>query len=178
MDQVLLLGISTNLGTHSFLAGQTAAGGAAKHLLRLNLLLVSFVIYTVGFLFVLIHAPRFWRKTSPFGQAIIFAGVCMALYVTVFPLISQELGGLRPRCAYLDLFKDKISDETSEALGPVLKSPGGPKNENVVQAGPVDVLFSGTDFMLVDPHSRRYVRIRPGHLEIKRDMIETVEWCG
>jgi hypothetical protein len=104
-----------------------------------------------------------------------------ALYFWVGLLYSklpQPLGGVRPRCAYLDIENDGLSKDTLRAILPLANptpsptpSPPAtpPTAPNIVRSEKVDVLFSGSDYILI--------RVGSGVYEIKRDVIHAVRSC-
>jgi len=104
-----------------------------------------------------------------------------ALYFCVGLLYSklpQPLGGVRPRCAYLDVDNDGLSKNTLRAILPAANptpfpTPSPPATPttapNIVRSEKVDVLFSGSDYILI--------RVGSGVYEIKRDVIHAVRSC-
>ena len=98
------------------------------------------------------------------------------------PLIPQEFGGPRTRCAYLDIVKAQVSNETLEAIAPTNATMA---DSQVVRSTPVGVFFSGNDFILVKP----YVEEQEGSsstyriwgnaktYEIRRSAVKAVTWC-
>jgi len=102
----------------------------------------------------------------------LIGGILLYIFI-LYPIIPQELGGIRPRCAELDLIKEQLSNETIEALLPKesMKS-----NSLVVRSIPVDVFFSGGDFMLVKQRTQK----QHGNLrtyEVKKEVVQAVSWC-
>jgi hypothetical protein len=97
------------------------------------------------------------------------------LYVfAIYPFIPQELGGIRPRCAHLDVVAGQLSDEVSQVLLPVMPTSAS----QVVQSTQVNVLFSSGDFLLVRP-----IAAQPGMrerriFEIRRSALQAITWCG
>ena len=96
----------------------------------------------------------------------------------VYSKLPQSLGGVRPRCAYLDIQRDGLSEgtlrailpATSPTLSPTPSPPAAPPTgPNIVQSEKVDVLFPGSDYMLI--------RVGSGVYEIKRDVIHAVRSC-
>lgn len=99
-----------------------------------------------------------------------FLAVFLYAFVA-YPNIPQEFGGLRPRCAYLDISQNQIAKETLVQIVPndVLYS-----NKQVVQSNRVDVYFSGRDSILIKPHGQEAIK---STFEIKQDAIMAVTWC-
>lgn len=96
----------------------------------------------------------------------------------VYSKLPQSLGGVRPRCAYLDIQRDGLSESTSRAILPATSPtptptqsppPAPPTGPNIVQSEKVEVLFPGSDYMLI--------RVASGVYEIKRDVIYAVRSC-
>jgi len=90
---------------------------------------------------------------------IIFVGLAVLAFVYVlelYPRIPQEFGGARPRYACLDVVKTQLASETIEALLPTSESK---PNEQVVRSSKVEVLFSGSDLMLVRSPQKKVYRI-------------------
>jgi hypothetical protein len=85
---------------------------------------------------------------------------------TVYPKIPQEFGGVRPRCAYLDVVKSQVSNETLQGIAPpdALNS-----SQAVVRSLKVDVLYSGSSLILVRSQKRVY--------EIAKGVIQTTSPC-
>lgn len=85
--------------------------------------------------------------------SVVFLGA--VLYVSVlYPAIPQEFGGVRPRCAYLDLKTAEVSPDTlkkvagsysaSARAGAATTDPSG-----IATTDKLSLLFVGSDFMLV-----------------------------
>lgn len=92
----------------------------------------------------------------------------------VYPSIPQEFGGVRPRCAQLDVVADQLSVETREAILPI----DSIDSENqVVQTIEVNVFFSGSEFMLVRPLAQEQ-EPKLEVYEIRTSVIQAVTWCS
>lgn len=65
-----------------------------------------------------------------------------------YPSLPQELGGMKPRCAYLDIKNGQLSHET---LTQILPSKSQESNETVVRSVSVQVLFAKSDAILLKP---------------------------
>jgi hypothetical protein len=91
----------------------------------------------------------------------------LAFYVTgIYPNLPQEFGGVKPRCAYLDVVRAKLSSDT---LRDIISEDKVSDNQPVVRSGRVEVMFSGS--------SALYVRSGLGVHEIARDAIQAVSAC-
>lgn len=91
----------------------------------------------------------------------------------VYPSIPQEFGGVRPRCAYLDVARDQLSDETLRGIvGTSATSP----NEKVVRSLKLNVVFAGGDVLLATPlGNRRETNFTV--YEIRKEILHAVTWC-
>lgn len=88
--------------------------------------------------------------------------------------LPQAFGGLRPRCVYLDVKKEEISNETLEDIFPVdaIRS-----SSEVVRSIKVDVFFSGGDFMRIRPHVEKQEGARLRVYEIRKNIVQAVVSC-
>lgn len=115
--------------------------------------------------------------------------------------IPQAIGGGRPRCAIMELSREKISPETLEALlPPATTTPVASAGTTTPPESPVktsrsrevNVLFQSSDLLIVRPFplptpaptatapvpSATQTLTRQGHTyEIKRSAVEVVTWC-
>lgn len=85
---------------------------------------------------------------------------------SLYPLLPQEFGGVRPRCAYLDMVKAEVSAETLAELVPVTTPQS---NQTVVRSVPLELLYSGHEVMLVRAKGRVH--------EITRSVIQATKSC-
>ena len=69
----------------------------------------------------------------------------------VYPQLPQEYGGARPRVAYLDLDRSKLSPDTLEELSP---SSAIQLKNATVRTVLLDVFFASKDTLLVKPYRR------------------------
>jgi hypothetical protein len=96
-------------------------------------------------------------------------------YVFVFyPIIPQELGGIRPRCAYLDVVTDQLSSDVSQVLIPNMQA----SHFHVSHSIQVDVLYSNNEFLLVKPAMHQSSTQESMIYEIRRDILQAISWCG
>lgn len=96
----------------------------------------------------------------------------------LYSKLPQPLGGVRPRCAYLDVENNGLSEDTLRAILPSAHPTPFPTPSlaatstaapNIVRSEKVDVLFSGSDYILI--------RVGLGVYEIKRDVIHAIRSC-
>ena len=126
----------------------------------------------------------FWRGVIP---ALFGVGLIAAWMILLYPIVPQALGGVRPRCAQLDLARKDVSAVTlaavvsatpsptptptvtpSPATGAAAEQKASPANEvSVVRTDEVKVLFSGSDYMLIKAQDGRIY-------EIKKDVVQAV----
>jgi hypothetical protein len=159
--------------------------GPSKSVLWLGLidLLILFAILSIVLL------PPHWKSTrwgtifSPLLAILLFFEIMWLYIFYVYPLIPQEFGGPQARCAYLDIVKAQVSNETLEAITPTNATMA---DSQVVRSTPVGVFFSGNDFILVKP----YVEEQEGSsstysiwgnaktYEIRRSAVKAITWCG
>jgi len=124
--------------------------------------------------------------------------VALLAFLDAYPNLPQALGGMRPRCVYLDVASKELSPETLSALtvskAPSRQSelPAAPRQTGgetaaaegqadksgelasgagaeVMRSGVADVLFSGNDYIVIKARERTY--------EIKRDAVHAVIPC-
>ncbi len=103
-----------------------------------------------------------------------FAVFAILFYVlALYPIIPQELGGVRPRCAYLDIAPDQLSAEVREVIFPNLSG----ASSQIARSSEVYVLFSGNDFILVTPVAGQTKPNAGQVYEIRRDSLQVITWC-
>ena len=118
----------------------------------------------VGLLVVLLR----WVAKDYF-YLLLFSLPILAFIIFVwelYPKIPQEFGGARPRHACLDVAREQISNETVEGIMPV---DAGKSNTPIVRSPRVEILFSGSDVMLVKARGRVYT--------ITKSTIRAVTTC-
>jgi hypothetical protein len=101
--------------------------------------------------------------------AMFFVGLAALAFVysvELYPNIPQEFGGARPYYACLDIVKAQMSTETIKG---VLPTDANKSQQPVVRSLRLEVLFSGSDIMLV--------RARGKVFKITKNMIQTVAMC-
>jgi hypothetical protein len=99
----------------------------------------------------------------------------LAIYVyVIFPVVPQEIGGARPRCAQFDLVPDQLSQSTRQELLPTgVRSEGS----SLVRSEPVAVFFETESFVLM--------RTIPGSMDaaphnlykIRTAEVHNIMWC-
>jgi len=136
-------------------------------------------------------AEKTWTEKILLGAkltVIAVAGLAVIVsYVLLFySKLPQSLGGVRPRCANLDMAKNGVSQVTLKAILPPegsapetnptptvtdANTPTGtiPAESEIVRSDKIDVLFSGSDYLLIRAHNEVY--------EIKREVIHAVRSC-
>jgi len=110
----------------------------------------------------------------------------LAFYVgLLYSKLPQSLGGVRPRCAYLDVQKSGVSKTTLKEILPIENATrpepvSQPANSSlatgtlitepeITKSDRVDVLLSGSDYVLIRAHGQIY--------EIKKEVIHAVQSC-
>ena len=91
------------------------------------------------------------------------------LTLVLYPRVPQYFGGGKPRCAYLDLYKEHFSPET---LGELVPDPGS--SSAVVRSKEVGLIFSSGEavYVFVPQALKDYKRF-----EVKRGDVSAIEWC-
>jgi hypothetical protein len=115
---------------------------------------------------------KLWQRLLVYYVIIALTVLGIAFHLElVYPNIPQEFGGVRPRCAYLDISQKQVAEETLEQILPgyALDS-----DQQIVQSKKVDVYFSGRDFILVKPHDQGPTQRT---LEIKQSVVLAITWC-
>lgn len=101
----------------------------------------------------------------------------MALYLfSIYPSLPEEFGGVRPRCAYVDVVKGQISGSARKDL---LPDSSVQSEDVVVKSARLRVFFSGSEFMLVKPYPEdgKIPATKPKLYELKKSVVQTVNWC-
>lgn len=150
---------------------------------------ISSAVFYVAILVIIftVYPPRWSRRfILSFGTTYGLLGVILAMSV-VYPAIPQDLGGVRPRCAFLDIFKGRVSKEMLRVLSPTGEE-ATPSGADAVRTIRVDVFYSGGDSLLVKPHEKvKIVKAEFGlpvavyeksTYEVRKDAIAGIEWCG
>ncbi len=110
---------------------------------------------------------RFYRVFLV-GNVITFGALFAVLYFVywVYPILPQELGGVKPRCAYLDLTRSQLSTATISALvdGDELRS-----SAPVVRSRRLEIPYSSSEVVMVRVQNRVY--------ELDRKAVEAITSC-
>jgi hypothetical protein len=111
---------------------------------------------------------RFSRRFT-IGICIVVFGIItfMFYYFFLYRSLPQELGGVRPRCAYLDVAKEEISNETFALLAPTVVTQS---TQPVVQSNELEVLYSGSGVLVVRSQGRV--------IELPRSAIHAINSCN
>lgn len=108
-------------------------------------------------------------------------GFVLFIYIPFFySKLPQSLGGVRPRCAYLDVQKNGVSKTTLNAILPLDAAPPATPMSSaagvtiaaepeITRSAKVEVLFSGSDYILIRVNKEVY--------EIKKDVIHAAQSC-
>jgi hypothetical protein len=118
---------------------------------------------------------------------IVVAGAAVIIFyvLLVYSRLPQSLGGVRPRCAYLDVQSKGVSNNTLKAILPTSVSTAmniptvavpnstpvgtaGAESE-IIRSDKLEVLFFGSDYVIVRVHQDVY--------EIKKDVIHALRSC-
>jgi hypothetical protein len=123
-----------------------------------------------------IAPPFLARVVMYFYLSLYFVGLTAGYVFGLYPSIPQEFGGVRPRCAYVDVVRDQVSEALqSEIL------PGGAAQSKpaVVRSVKLQVFFSGSDFMLVKPYVEEghIHNAKPKLFELRGPVVQAVNWC-
>ena len=106
---------------------------------------------------------------------VILGIVVIYLYAIVaYPTFPQEFGGVRPRCAFIDVLPSQVSNETLAAL-----LPSGTTNTitHVIRSEKVNVFYYTKDFMLLAPYSMP-PKPHSEVYELGMNVIQSVTWCS
>jgi hypothetical protein len=128
--------------------------------------LSKFLGSTTGFLFEKVFGPTYVVLVSLIGS-VLLGRTAIMLYVN----LPQALGGVRPRCAFVDFDENKLSKDTRSIL---MQSNTPSSAEHVLRSVQLDVLFSSSDFMIVRAHGSNN---NPETYQIKTDSLDSIVWC-
>jgi len=113
----------------------------------------------------------FWIYIAVF----VFIVIGLVFYADrVYPNLPQEFGGVRPRCAFLDLKTEQVSRETRQALLPAAAMES---DDPVARSVQVDALFSNKDLMLIRPYVEDQGNDPQTVYEIRKSNVLAVTWC-
>jgi hypothetical protein len=119
---------------------------------------------------------RSYRKILLVGFSAAGSLVFLLLWTLwVYPKVPQALGGVKPRCAQLDLVEKDISTDTIKAVAPGAQtektSPAPEAGDIIVRSDQVFILFSGSDYVLIKNAQGRVY-------ELKKDVVHAVTACA
>ncbi len=97
------------------------------------------------------------------------------LIVVLLRFMPQELGGIQPRCAQLDLLAAELNPALVQRLGaPDAASAGAP----IVRSMKLDLLYSGSATVIVSLPTSQSSLARREAIEIDRSFVRAIVWCG
>ncbi len=104
--------------------------------------------------------------------ALLILATLAAYLLVIYPGIPSEFGGLRPRCAFLDVDRALISNETYTTL---FNDVSPVRTTDVVRSIRLTVYFANNQYLLVRP-----IDEGPDSptIQIRSDTISLVTWCG
>jgi hypothetical protein len=141
------------------------------------------------------RAGQFYRTFMRIMIVTLIGFLALNYYLNLlYSKLPQAMGGVRPRCAYLDVVRNDVSQDTLKALVPPeasapISSSGSPgataphispvgsidkggetlKSETV-RSVPVEMLFSGSDYTIL--------RVGGNVFELKKDVIRAIDYCN
>jgi hypothetical protein len=106
----------------------------------------------------------------------LYLSLAIVLYMFgIYPHLRQEFGGLRPRCAYVDLVRDQVSEPLQKQLLPESAIQSKVAVQRSVR---LQVFFSGSEFMLIKPNPENgNPSNRPNLVELRKPATQAIEWC-
>jgi len=120
---------------------------------------------------------RMWQlmKVGYFALFLLFLPLLGLLYyaVEIYPSWPQELGGVQPRCAYVDVSPETLSAQTRAML---LPAQSGDTTLSVMRSHQLSVLYSNDTYLLVKSPTQEQRR-EPIVYELKRDDLKSITWC-
>ena len=91
----------------------------------------------------------------------------------IYAELPQELGGMKPRCAFLDLQVENLSNEMRSAILPALNV----HTENpITRSDKLDVLFVSNNIIMVRPNQQTHGDKNIVY-EIPRTNVQAITWC-
>ena len=113
------------------------------------------------------HLSRVYRWVWVNLSVLLFVVLGLTFYMSrMYPKLPQEFGGVRPRCASLDIVKSQVSNETLQGIA---STDAIMSSQPVVRSLKVDVLYSGGNVILVRSKGRVY--------EIAKSVIQATNEC-
>ncbi len=109
-------------------------------------------------------------KIYGYISSIAFASFALGIYLFwIYPILPQEFGGVKPRCAYIDIVKDQVSSAT---LAKLTNSTGTPTSDTI-RSEQLSVFFAGKDVLLVKVSGNTSSEV----IELARNRISAIIWC-
>jgi hypothetical protein len=115
--------------------------------------------------------------------AVIFCWYSLVIYFDLYPRLPQELGGPKPRCAYIDLVREDIAPSSLAVLVPSPPVDAATASQSkVVRSNKLNVYFSSSDYLLVrtatDAKDASSANLKNAPLyELRKEVIRLVQWC-
>lgn len=149
-----------------------------------KLAIILFYVFSIS---LVLHPPdleikdRWWRTYTRFVRKItlgflpffiVLAGM-LIFYIEIYPTLPQELGGVKPKCAFLDIEKNKLFAETLDAI---LPSSATVLDNLIVRSVKVDVYYSAGGALLIKPNHTDGGKTFTTY-EIEKSAIEVITWC-
>jgi len=109
------------------------------------------------------------RRISSSVNGVFFSLSLILFYIFwAYPTLPQELGGVKPRCAFIDVDATKVSEQTRSAIFEPTNDRTG-----VLSSVKLTVLYTGSEFLLVKPELNQGA---PTY-ELKRGELTVIRWC-
>ena len=112
-----------------------------------------------------------WARFYPLfqiGNVIFMGGLVVVVYFlgSIYPHLPQELGGVQPKCAYLDLTKSELSTPTLSAL---VDAEALQHSTPVVRSKRLQIPYSSSNIVIVRYDGRVY--------DLYRQAIKAITSC-
>jgi hypothetical protein len=119
----------------------------------------------------------FYRYASMYLIPISLVGGISFLFffIVLYPNIPQEFGGVKPRCAFIDIERDKLSLETLENISP---PPLSKVNGQISRSIKLDIYYSNNSVLLVKPNDQKGSPYINATFEIDKSIVHSIYWCG
>jgi hypothetical protein len=132
-------------------------------------LLVALVLWILAARFVPQLDQRFATpSTVVFVGAAFAVGAIPFLVKVVYPNVPQEIGGVKPRCGYVEISRTDASSSLARELFASNQIEGG-----IVRSRKLSIFFSGGD-----SHVVRARHLRGAHTyELRKEIVKSVSDC-
>lgn len=179
----LVLGIVLLVGGYYLLSlgnkfapvqGMTAETARWQILKENVCLALAYLLMVPGFLFL---GATFFAKVLMYFVTLVYASAFLVGYVfSIYPNIPQEFGGVRPRCAYVDITRNQISDSMQKAILPDAppKALDLAMRDSVTRSIRLKTYFADKEIMLVRPDG---TDSHSPIIEIKKSVVQAITWC-